>query len=279
MPMVILIVLWSATLAKKKGKDVPGKSKAKPKAPPPAAAPTISTYQPVHSTEQEDVFMNSILGDMDTAPVTPIASKKNCVNGTMILTCLLISTHTVVEPLTKNPWTLPLRTCNISRVMITWVQRRNLGLVMLVEWCLLLSILLTWMSTVVLTALTTLPLIIWIWMLSWTSMTTIWIQNQTSSPHLRRNPQNCFHHQHPRKKNLMPNSHGSQSMTLLQSSVKTCWAPLALAHLQTALQPYPLLKKMALSISFGLITLSMTESCILWASSRTGWQENGYHAV
>jgi DNA polymerase alpha subunit A len=55
---------------------VPGKSKAKPKAPPPVAAPTISAYRPVRSAEQEDVFMSSILGNMDTAPVTPIASKK-----------------------------------------------------------------------------------------------------------------------------------------------------------------------------------------------------------
>ena len=53
-----------------------GKSKAKPKAPPLVAAPTISAYRPVHSVEQEDVFMSSILGNMNTAPVTPIASKK-----------------------------------------------------------------------------------------------------------------------------------------------------------------------------------------------------------
>jgi len=37
----------------------------------------------------------------------------------------------------------------------------------------------------------------------------------------------------PKKKNLTPNHHGSQSMTLLQSSVKTHWAILAPAHLQT----------------------------------------------
>ena len=74
--MAIIITLWSATLAKKKGKEVPGKSKAKPKAPPPVAATTISAYRPVRSAEQEDVFMSSILGNMDTAPVTPIASKK-----------------------------------------------------------------------------------------------------------------------------------------------------------------------------------------------------------
>ena len=55
---------------------MPGKSKAKPKAPPLVAAPTISAYRPVRSVEQEDVFMSSILGNMNTAPVTPIASKK-----------------------------------------------------------------------------------------------------------------------------------------------------------------------------------------------------------
>ena len=56
---------------------------------------------------------------------------------------------------------------------------------------------------------------------------------------------------------------------LLQLSVKTCWACLASALPQTAPQLYLLLKKMALSVSFSLITLRMMESCVLWAGLRT----------
>lgn len=53
-------------IAKKKGKDA-----SKPKArPPPPAAPSISAYRPVVSAEQEDDFMSSILGTMDTLPAS-----------------------------------------------------------------------------------------------------------------------------------------------------------------------------------------------------------------
>jgi DNA polymerase alpha subunit A len=52
----------------KKSKDGPSKAKAKPKAPPVAAQPTISMYRPAVSAEQEEDFMANLLGGLDAAP-------------------------------------------------------------------------------------------------------------------------------------------------------------------------------------------------------------------
>ncbi|KAG6865128.1 hypothetical protein C0991_004969 [Blastosporella zonata] len=67
-----LFVLKGDT-AKKKGKaDSAAKAKPKQRAPSPAAAPTISAYRPKVSAAEEDDFMSSLLGGMDT--VTTSAS-------------------------------------------------------------------------------------------------------------------------------------------------------------------------------------------------------------
>lgn len=55
----------------KQAKDEDRKNRAKPKAPPPVAAPSISAYRPAVSAEQESDFMSTLLGDMDAIePVT-----------------------------------------------------------------------------------------------------------------------------------------------------------------------------------------------------------------
>ncbi|KAF9006961.1 hypothetical protein BDQ17DRAFT_1351161 [Cyathus striatus] len=64
--------------SKKKIKVEPTKSRAKPKAPPPVyVAPTISAYRPQVSAQQEEDFMSSILGTLDTAPPEPVRSTKS----------------------------------------------------------------------------------------------------------------------------------------------------------------------------------------------------------
>ena len=63
--------------AKKKATGSSAKAKSKPKAPPPAAKPSISAYRPTVSVEQEDDFMANLLGGIDTAPLpAPVRSKK-----------------------------------------------------------------------------------------------------------------------------------------------------------------------------------------------------------
>ncbi|KAG5634772.1 hypothetical protein H0H81_000834 [Sphagnurus paluster] len=52
--------------AKKRGKAVV----SRPRAPSPNVAPSISAYRPKVSAEEEDNFMNSLLGEMDTAPAS-----------------------------------------------------------------------------------------------------------------------------------------------------------------------------------------------------------------
>jgi DNA polymerase alpha subunit A len=52
----------------KKSKGGPSKPKAKPKAAPVTAKPTISMYRPAVSAEQEEDFMANLLGGLDTAP-------------------------------------------------------------------------------------------------------------------------------------------------------------------------------------------------------------------
>src|SRR5438477_11790317 len=61
--------------AAKKTKGDPGKGKSKPKAPPPTVVPSISAYRPAVSAEQEDDFMSSILGTMDTIPTLDVVKK------------------------------------------------------------------------------------------------------------------------------------------------------------------------------------------------------------
>ncbi|KAG6847687.1 hypothetical protein H0H93_006564, partial [Arthromyces matolae] len=65
---------------KKKGKDVQQKSKPKPREQSPTAAPSISAYRPKVSVAEEDDFMNSLLGGMDTvatsASITTRISRK-----------------------------------------------------------------------------------------------------------------------------------------------------------------------------------------------------------
>lgn len=63
--------------AKKKAVGGSTKAKVKPKAPPPAAKPSISAYRPTISAEQEEDFMANLLGGIDTAPIpAPVRSKK-----------------------------------------------------------------------------------------------------------------------------------------------------------------------------------------------------------
>jgi len=52
----------------KNAKDGPSKSKAKPKAAPVTAQPTISMYRPAVSAEQEEDFMANLLGGLEAAP-------------------------------------------------------------------------------------------------------------------------------------------------------------------------------------------------------------------
>ncbi|KAF4610852.1 hypothetical protein D9613_006632 [Agrocybe pediades] len=59
---------------KKKGKAESSKTKSKPK-PPPPAAPSINAYRPVVSAEQENDFMSSLLGNIDSMPVDTIPKK------------------------------------------------------------------------------------------------------------------------------------------------------------------------------------------------------------
>ena len=69
-----LIVTFSAAAKKSKGDS--GKGRAKPKAPPQMpVAPSISAYRPVVSAAEEDDFMSSILGTMDTLPTAAIVKK------------------------------------------------------------------------------------------------------------------------------------------------------------------------------------------------------------
>ncbi|VDC06072.1 unnamed protein product [Peniophora sp. CBMAI 1063] len=59
--------------ASKKKEAEKAKAKAKPK-PPPPAAPSISAYRPKKTEEQEEDFLASILGGLDSAPATTKAS-------------------------------------------------------------------------------------------------------------------------------------------------------------------------------------------------------------
>ncbi|KAG2067603.1 hypothetical protein BDR04DRAFT_1104760 [Suillus decipiens] len=62
----------------KKGKDAAPGTKAKPKAPPPAANPSISVYRPAVSAEQEEDFMANLLGGLDavSAPAARMPKKR-----------------------------------------------------------------------------------------------------------------------------------------------------------------------------------------------------------
>lgn len=52
-------------------------AKPKPKAlPPPAVVPSMTSYRPAKSAEQEDDFMASLLGDMNAIPTKPAKSRK-----------------------------------------------------------------------------------------------------------------------------------------------------------------------------------------------------------
>jgi DNA polymerase alpha subunit A len=63
--------------AKKKATGASAKAKVKPKAPPPAAEPSISAYRPTVSVEREEDFLANLLGGIDTAPLpAPVRSKK-----------------------------------------------------------------------------------------------------------------------------------------------------------------------------------------------------------
>ena len=62
--------------ATKDRKGDAGKGKSKPKAPPPqTVVPSISAYRPVVSAAQEDDFMSSLLGTMDTIPTADVVKK------------------------------------------------------------------------------------------------------------------------------------------------------------------------------------------------------------
>lgn len=71
------ILILDYRTAKKKATGASTKAKVKPKAPPPAAKPSISAYRPTVSAEQEEDFMANLLGGIDTAPIpAPARSKK-----------------------------------------------------------------------------------------------------------------------------------------------------------------------------------------------------------
>ena len=63
--------------AKKKVTGASTKARAKPRAPPPTAKPSISVYHPTVSVEREEDFLVNLLGGIDTAPLpAPVRSKK-----------------------------------------------------------------------------------------------------------------------------------------------------------------------------------------------------------
>lgn len=71
---ILILDHWTA---KKRATGASTKAKVRPKAPQPAAKPSISAYRPAVSAEQEEDFMANLLGGIDAAPIpAPVRPKK-----------------------------------------------------------------------------------------------------------------------------------------------------------------------------------------------------------